>query len=207
MAEALYDLANANKIDNDIEAAFKLHQKALDIRERTLGPDHRDTARSLYELSKLASYCGDLQRADQLLSRALSIWVIRVGRENLDYSQMLDTLAFIRLRQGSIDEAIKYREWSASVIERVCGPNSCELSENLYWFARILENNERYEEASDVLGRLMKVASEYIKEPAMETADYLNCYARVLKQLGQNECAQKYLRQAKQITDFYKKIR
>src|SRR5262249_53985685 len=54
-------------------AAQALHERALAIREKVLGPDHADTATSLSFLSSLKWAQGDLAAARLLCERALAI--------------------------------------------------------------------------------------------------------------------------------------
>jgi tetratricopeptide (TPR) repeat protein len=55
-------------------AAQSLLELALEIRERELGPQHRDTAWSLSNLALLHRDHGDLPKARPLFERALAIW-------------------------------------------------------------------------------------------------------------------------------------
>jgi hypothetical protein len=48
-------------------------ERALEIRERVLGPHHPDTATSLYNLAGLLRDQGDLAAARPLMERALEI--------------------------------------------------------------------------------------------------------------------------------------
>ena len=55
------------------EEAEPLYKRALEIRERVLGPDHPDTATSLNNLAILYDNQGRYEEAEPLYKRALEI--------------------------------------------------------------------------------------------------------------------------------------
>ena len=77
----------------DYAAAEPLYRRALAIAEKTLGPDHPNTAMSLDNLAGLLASKGDYAAAEPLYRRALGIAEKALGpdhpttrtiRENLD---------------------------------------------------------------------------------------------------------------------------
>jgi Tetratricopeptide repeat len=65
-----------------------LQERALAIREKTLGSEHPDTAQSLNGLAFLFHAQGDLEAARPLHERALAL-----GSEHPDTAQSLNSLA------------------------------------------------------------------------------------------------------------------
>ena len=56
-----------------VEAAQPLYERALRIREETLGPDHPDVAMTLNHLADLHRHLGDEAKAEELHGRANAI--------------------------------------------------------------------------------------------------------------------------------------
>ena len=57
----------------EYEKALPLYQRALDIREKVLGPQHPDVATTLNNLAVLYDSMGDYEKALPLYQRALEI--------------------------------------------------------------------------------------------------------------------------------------
>ena len=91
----------ATTTKGDYGRAEPLQQRALEIREKTLGPDHPDVAISLHKLAALYYDKGDYGRAEPLYQRALGI------REQSPWAQTtplsphsLNNLAFFTTTKG-----------------------------------------------------------------------------------------------------------
>jgi hypothetical protein len=76
-----------------IAAARPLYDRALAICEKTLGPEHPDTALSLDNLARLLCAQGDLVVAKPLAERALAIREKVFGSEHQYTASSLNTLA------------------------------------------------------------------------------------------------------------------
>ncbi len=79
----------------DYAAARPYGERALAIREKALGPDHPDTARSLNNLGTLCFYEGDLPASAAYLRQALRIWEKRLGPNHPDTQTAKNNLAFV----------------------------------------------------------------------------------------------------------------
>ncbi|GAB6036983.1 hypothetical protein JCM15519_15420 [Fundidesulfovibrio butyratiphilus] len=70
------------RVQGDFPGAEQFHRRALEIREKALGPDHPDVAISLNNLATLVYAQGDYQGAKPLLRRALQIWEKKLGPDH-----------------------------------------------------------------------------------------------------------------------------
>src|SRR5262249_43574991 len=89
-------LRDAGKYDE----AIPLFERALEIRERIFGPDHRDVADVLNSLAILYYYKGDYVRAEPLCQRALIIREKALGPWHPNVADSLRDLAFICVDKG-----------------------------------------------------------------------------------------------------------
>jgi tetratricopeptide (TPR) repeat protein len=69
----LDDLAALLESKRDYAGAEPLYRRALGIREKVLGPDHRDTGGSMNNLACLLHSKGDYEAAERLYRNALAI--------------------------------------------------------------------------------------------------------------------------------------
>jgi tetratricopeptide (TPR) repeat protein len=72
------------------EEARPLAERALEIREKALGPEHPDVARSLNNLANLYRDKGDYARAETIYQRALAIREKAFGLENPEVAASLN---------------------------------------------------------------------------------------------------------------------
>ena len=89
----------------DHAGAQPLLQRALTIREKTLGPDHPETAWSLNELAALLQNKGDNAGAEPLLRRALAIRENVLGPDHPDTATSLNDLAILLDKKGDLTGA------------------------------------------------------------------------------------------------------
>jgi tetratricopeptide (TPR) repeat protein len=68
----------------DPEGAKAQHERALEISEATLGPDHRNVAAACNDLGRVLHALGDLEGARAQLERALEISEAALGPDQLD---------------------------------------------------------------------------------------------------------------------------
>ena len=73
--------------------AEPLYQEALRIRQKVLGPEHPDTARSLNNLAALYLAMGEYAKAEPFFQEALRIRQKVLGPEHPDTARSLNNLA------------------------------------------------------------------------------------------------------------------
>ena len=83
-------------------AARPLFERALMIRQKTLGSEHVDTAQSLNNLAGLLYAQGDLAGTRPLVERALAIHQKALGPEDPTTAVSLDGLASLLRDQGDL---------------------------------------------------------------------------------------------------------
>jgi tetratricopeptide (TPR) repeat protein len=83
------DLYRAGKYDRAVVVA----QKALQVAEQNVGPDHPDVATSLNSLAELCRTQGDYAKAEPLYKRSLAIWEKALGPDHPDVAMSLNNLA------------------------------------------------------------------------------------------------------------------
>jgi tetratricopeptide (TPR) repeat protein len=104
------------------QEAERLHQRALDARKKSLGPDHPDTLNSVNNLAMLYRNQGRYDEAEQLYVHALEARERLLGSENPDTYVSMNNLAYLYRSQGRFDEAEPLFRRSIEGLERVLGP-------------------------------------------------------------------------------------
>jgi len=91
----------------DYDNAEICARRALKLRETKLGPNHLKTAESLSNVALILRDRGDLDKAETLLRRTLQIEQ-SYGKFHPTNASTLENLAFLKIKQGKLDEALQF---------------------------------------------------------------------------------------------------
>jgi tetratricopeptide (TPR) repeat protein len=119
--------------------ARPLKERALAIREKALGPEHPDTAKSLNGLALLLWDQGDLAGARPLHERALAIREKLLGPEHPDTAMSLNNLALLLQDMGDLAAAQLLYERALAIYEKVRGPEHPDVALSLNNLAHLLQ--------------------------------------------------------------------
>jgi CHAT domain-containing protein/Tfp pilus assembly protein PilF len=146
-------VAGAYEDRDQIAEAETRFQKLLAYREKELGPDHADVARTLKDLSRIAQHQGRLAEAEVLAKRALDINAKHPGKDSEDYSGSLNRLASLSLAQGRFADSESYFLQCLELEKKLYGPESMDAAKMLHNYAVMLSDWGRYADA-EKQGRL-----------------------------------------------------
>jgi tetratricopeptide (TPR) repeat protein len=102
----------------DLAGARSYLERATDINEKVLGPDHPDTATNLNNLGTLRQEQGDLAGARPYLERALDIRERVLGPEHPDTATSLTNLGSLLRAHGDPAAARAYLERALGIREK-----------------------------------------------------------------------------------------
>ena len=146
LAEARQDLAAANR----------LAQAALDMRRKTLPPDHPDIAASLRQLSSLRGTQSRPEEALALLQQALEIQRIH-GASDYDACESMLNLATYEYMYGDISKAVTLARDAQRMLSELLGDKHPAVTSAKSRIAKFLTEQQLYDEALalrlDVLAR------------------------------------------------------
>ena len=124
-------LSRAGKYDESRPAA----ERALELREKALGPEHPDVAASLNNLGDLYGEKGDYAKAEPLFQRALDIWEKALGPEHPDVARSLNNLATLYLVKGDNAKVEPLFRRVLAILEKAFGPDSSNQENGQIWKA------------------------------------------------------------------------
>jgi Tfp pilus assembly protein PilF len=137
--------------------AEPLHQRALAIREKALGPDHPDTATSLNNLASPFYNQGRYGEAEPLLQRALAIRERALGPDHPDTATSLNNLAVLYNDQGHYGEAEPLHQRALAIREKALGPDHPHTANSLNNLALLCFSQGRYTEAEPLYRRALAI--------------------------------------------------
>ena len=131
LATTSYNLGLLYHAHTRYQEAEALYQRALAIREKVLGPEHRDVATILYDLASLCHVRGKYGKAETLYQRSLAISENRLGSEVRTVATILNDLAGLYRDTGKYDEAESLYRRSLTIREKKLGTGHPDVAASL----------------------------------------------------------------------------
>lgn len=142
---------------DDLASARPYYERALAIRENTLGPNHPDTARSLNNLGFLLQGMGDLAGAQPYYERSLAINEQALGPEHPDTATSLNSLGGLLYEMGDLAGAQRYYERTLTIREKALGPEHPDTATSLNDLGLLLKDVGDIATAQMYLERALKI--------------------------------------------------
>jgi tetratricopeptide (TPR) repeat protein len=169
---------------SEFAAARPLLERALEIRERVLGPDHPHTAISLAKLAWLLRDQGETA-AGPLFKRAVEISERVLGPDHPQTAASLNNLAGLLRDQGELAAARPLFERALEISERVLGPDHPQTASSLNNLAGLLRDQGELAAARPLFERALEISERVLGSDHSHTAQSLNNLALVLWDQGE----------------------
>lgn len=198
--KAFYLLAEVHWNATELKKAEPFALKALEIRERVLGPNHLHVAMSLCGLGEIF-VDSDPPKAQRYLERALKIRLLHFGPNHPLIARILQDLSVIADSQGDSQRAIQLCSRACQIREKTLGPMHPHLATSLESLAATYKLAGEPEKAEPLLKRAITINNKIHGpvHPSMESC--LRWLALVAKDLGQEAEHDRYLRDADAVKD------
>jgi CHAT domain-containing protein/tetratricopeptide (TPR) repeat protein len=164
--------------------AVPLAQRAVAIRERSLGPNHPSTADSLSNLALLYKSLGAYSKAEPLFVRALEIRERALGPTHPDLSTMLNNLALLYYSQGAYQKAEPLFVRSLALSEKKPGPNHPDTAASLNNLALLYSAEGVYDKAEPLYVRALAICEKALGSDDPRTVTSLENLAELYKARG-----------------------
>jgi CHAT domain-containing protein len=135
------------------DKALSLSKRALEIREKNLGPEHLYTALSLNNLATLYTEMGAYEKALPLYQRALHILEKAQGSEHPDTANSLNNLALLYEKMGAYDRALSLLQRALKIREKALGLEHPDTIISLASLGAFYLNLKDYKRAEEYLNR------------------------------------------------------
>jgi tetratricopeptide (TPR) repeat protein len=165
-------------------AARPLYERALEIREKVLGPEHPETATSLNNLAALLHAQGDLAGARPLYERALAIREKVLGPEHPETATSPYNFAALLQAQGDLAAARPLYERALAICEKVLGPEHQDTATSLCNFAALLQAQGDLAGARPLYERALAIDEKVLGAEHPSTAIDLSNLAFLLQEQG-----------------------
>jgi tetratricopeptide (TPR) repeat protein len=164
--------------------AASFYRDALVIREKTLEPEHPDTAENLNNLGFLLRLQGDLRGATPLLKRALAIREKVHGPDDPVTAESLSNLGLLLQAENDLPGARPLLERALAIREKKLPPEHPDTARSLHNFARLLHAQGDLAGARPLLERALAIREKVLVPEHPDTARSLNNFAQLLQAQG-----------------------
>jgi CHAT domain-containing protein/Tfp pilus assembly protein PilF len=154
-ASKLFDEARKLVDKEKYDEALPLIQRAMEIREKLLGPNHRDVAAVNSGIAILYHGKGEYAKAVPYYERALSITEKVRGSEHPDVADSLDRLAICYLDRGEYAKASLIQARAVAIFEKTLGAEHPKFASSLNTLAGIHKERGEYAEAESLFKRAL----------------------------------------------------
>ncbi|NER99030.1 MAG: CHAT domain-containing protein, partial [Symploca sp. SIO1B1] len=182
--------------DGKYSEAIPLAEKALAIRQRILGQEHRDVATSLHNLALLYQSQGRYEEAEPLLRQALEMRRRILGQEHPHVAASLNNLAVLYSSQGRYEEAEPLYLQALEMMRRILGQEHPDVAASLNNLALLYQSQGRYEKAEPLLRQALEMWRRILGQQHPDVATSLNNLALLYQSQGRYEKAEPLYLQA-----------
>ena len=169
VAEALYGLADLDRVQGKYELAEPPFLKAIRIGEEMLGPEHPQVATSLNSLGHLYWNQGKFAEAESLFQKAIQIREKALGPEHPQVATSFNSLGLLYLNQGKFAEAESLFQKAIQIREKILGPEHSLLATSLTNLGTLYLQQGKYELAETLYQRALRIREGVLdpKHPQM----------------------------------------
>ncbi|MGH6848648.1 MAG: tetratricopeptide repeat protein, partial [Methylocella sp.] len=167
----------AGEIDQTVgrySEAEPLLQRALSIREKTLGSDHPDVGESVNNLAQLYAAQGQYAKAEPLHQRALAIAEKALGPEHPHVAASLNNLALLYDAQGKYAQAEPLYRRALVISEKTMGPEDPSVGTCLNNLAEHYRTQGKYAQAEPLYQRAIAIVEKTLGPEHPDEAKSLN---------------------------------
>jgi tetratricopeptide (TPR) repeat protein len=196
LAHLLNEVASFHHDSGDFGPAGPLFRRALEVRERVLGPEHPDTLTSVNNLAGLLESKGDCAGAEPLYRRALEAKERGLGPEHPDTLTSVNNLAFLLDSKGNCAGAEPLYRWAMEANEQVLGPEHPHTLMSMNNLATLLEGKGDYGSAEPLYRLALEVRERVLGPEHPDTLMSLNNLALLLTSKADYAAAEPLYRRA-----------
>jgi tetratricopeptide (TPR) repeat protein len=181
--------------ESKLELAANHYTRAVALRERTLGPNHVETAKALNNLCNARNRQGRYAEAVPLCQRALAIYEERLGKEHPMMAQVCGNLSVSEREQGHHPEALAWSQRAYELRKASLGPDNRQTLVTLHDLGSIYELMGQTDKALELHGQAVEGLRRVFGPESAEAIEALRALANAEERLGRTEQALAHYRE------------
>jgi tetratricopeptide (TPR) repeat protein len=178
-----------------------LHEQALSLLERALGPEHPDLAPCFNNLANVLYAKQDFEGAKQQYGRALALRERALGPEHPDVGKSVNNLANVHATNQEFEAARALYDRARNIFEQALGPDHPDVATSLNNLAYVDKALGAYDRAEQQYQRVLTILEHKLDPDHPDIAVGLTNLALVEVELARPEQALGHLERAIVIYD------
>jgi tetratricopeptide (TPR) repeat protein len=178
-----------------------LYLWALEIGEKTYGPEHYKVAVRLNNLAQLLEGTNRFEQAEFLMHRALEIEEKCYGPEHFKVAVCLNRLAEVKTATKQLDQAESMLRRSIIILDRNGGERLANYTTVLNNLAQLLKATDRLKPAESLMRRALEIDKKALGSNHPNVAVRLNNLALLLKEMNRFQESEALMRSSLDIKE------
>ena len=183
----------------DLDRALTYSQRALNIDEKTYGPEHPNVASDANNVGSILKDKGDLDGALTYTQRALKIGERVYGPDDPNVAIWANNVGTILQDKGDLDGALTYTQRALKINEKVYGPDHPNVAIGANNVGSILQAKGDLDGALTYTQRALEIGEKVYGPDHPNVAIWANNVGSVLKDKGDLDGALAYTQRALKI--------
>jgi len=184
-----------------MEKALAFQEKAIQIREAVLAPNHSDLAQSYNNLSAIYQALGQMEKALEFQEKAIQILEVVLAPNHPHLAASYNNLSAIYQALGQMEKALEFQEKAIQILEVVLAPNHPHLAASYNNLSAIYQALGQMEKALEFQEKAIKIREAVLAPNHPDLATSYNNLSTIHQALGQMEKALAFQEKAIQIRE------
>ena len=181
-----------------LDEAEKMYQRALQGKEKALGPRHTSTLDTVNNLGNLYSDQGKLDEAEKMYQRALQGYEKALGPKHTSTLNTVNNLGSLYKDQGKLDEAEKMYQRALQGYEKALGPEHTSTLNTVNNLGSLYKDQGKLDEAEKMYQRALQGKEKALGPQHMLTLNTVNNLGLLYSGQGKLDEAEKMYQRALQ---------
>jgi tetratricopeptide (TPR) repeat protein len=186
----------------DYENAIEYHEKALEIRQKTLPPNHPDLAQSYNNIGGVYDNMGEYSKALSFYEKALEIYQKTLPPNHPDLATSYNNIAMVYMNMGEYSKALSFFEKTHEIFEKTLPPNHPSLATSYNNIGGVYRNMGEYSKALSFYEKALEIKQKTLPPNHPSLAASYNNIAFVYDSMREYSKALAYFERA---LDIYKR--
>ena len=195
--DSAFDIARVFDSQGEYTKALEWYEKALAIKEKVLGKEHPDTAKTYNNIATVYDSQGKYDEALEWHQKALAIKEKVLGKEHPSTAVTYGNIGKVYNCQGDYDKALEWFQKALAIAEKVLGKEHPDTATTYNNIAGIYDSQGDYAQALEWYQKALAIAEKVLGKEHPDTATTYNNIALVYDNQGKYdealECYQKAL--------------
>ena len=176
--------------------AEEMHRRAMEGREKTLGPKHKDTLRSIYRVGVALYEQGKYADAEEIYRRAMEGREKTLGPKHIDTLWSIYRVGMALYEQGKYADAEEMYRWAMEGREKTLGPKHKDTLQSIYEVGMALYEQGKYADAEEMYRRAIEGREKTLGPKHKDTLRSIYEVGRALYEQGKYADAEEMYRLA-----------